>query len=61
MFFGKNKTSLRLSRPHPILVEGCEYQIVDSVRNPTKVSVGVGITKVLLKDKDGREFVVEGN
>jgi hypothetical protein len=42
-------------------VEGCEYQIADSVRNPTKVSVGVGITKVLLKDKDGREFVVEGN
>ena len=61
MFFGKNKTSLRLSRPHPILVEGCEYQIVESVRNPTKVSVGVGITKVLLKDKDGHEFVVEGN
>ena len=61
MFFGKNKTSLRLSKPHPILVEGKEYFVVDSVRNPTKVSVGVGISKVLLKDKDGQEFIVEGN
>ena len=61
MFFGKNKTTLRLSRPHPILVEGCEYHVVESVRNPTKVSVGVGITKVFLKDKDGQEFIVEGN
>lgn len=61
MFFGKNKTSLRLSKPHPILVEGCEYHVVESVRNPTKVTVGVGITKVLLRDKDGQEFIVEGN
>ena len=61
MFFGKNKTSLRLSKPHPILVEGCEYNIVDAVRNPTKVTVGVGITKLFLRDKDGQEFVVEGN
>lgn len=61
MFFGKNKTSLRLSKPHPILVEGCEYHVVESVRNPTKVTVGVGITKVFLRDKDGQEFVVEGN
>jgi hypothetical protein len=61
MFFGKNKTSLRLSKPHPILVEGCEYHVVESVKNPTKVSVGVGITKVFLRDKDGQEFVVEGN
>ena len=61
MFFGKNKTSLRLSKPHPILVEGCEYHVVESVRNPTKVTVGVGITKLLLRDKDGQEFIVEGN
>jgi len=61
MFFGKNKTSLRLSKPHPILVEGYEYHVVESVRNPTKVTVGVGITKLLLRDKDGQEFVVEGN
>jgi hypothetical protein len=61
MFFGKNKTSLRLSKPHPILVEGCEYHVVESVRNPTKVSVGVGISKIFLRDNDGQEFVVEGN
>jgi len=61
MFFGKNKTSLRISKPHPILVEGCEYHVVESVRNPTKVSVGVGISKIFLRDKDGQEFVVEGN
>jgi hypothetical protein len=61
MFFGKNKTSLRLSRPHPILVEGCEYQIVESVRNPKKVEIGIGISKLFLRDKDGAEFVVEGN
>lgn len=61
MFFGKNKTSLRLSRPHPILVEGCEYHIVETVKNPTHVEVGVGISRLFLKDKDGAEFVVEGN
>jgi hypothetical protein len=61
MFLGKNKTSLRLSKPHPILVEGCEYYVVESVKNPTKVTVGNGITKLFLKTKDGTEYVVEGN
>ncbi len=42
-------------------MEGCEYHVVESVRNPTKVSVGVGISKIFLRDNDGQEFVVEGN
>lgn len=61
MFFGKNKTSLKLSKPHPLLVENCEYQVVESVKNPTKINVGIGITKVFLRNNDGDEFLVEGN
>ena len=61
MFFGKNKTSLKLSKPHPELVEGCEYHVVESVTNAKKIKVGVGISKVLLRNKQGEEFIIEGN
>lgn len=61
MFFGKNKTSLKLSKPHSILVENCEYHIVDSVKNPTKINVGIGITKLMLRNDYGDEYIVEGN
>lgn len=61
MFFGKNKTCLKLSRPHSILAENCEYYIVESVKNPTKINVGIGITKLMLRNEYGDEFIVEGN
>ena len=61
MFFGKNKTTLKLKKTHPVLEEGCEYYIVESVDNPKIISVGVGISKVLLKSKTGKEYIVEGN
>jgi hypothetical protein len=57
----KNKTSLKLSKPHPELVEGCEYHVVESVTNAKKIKVGVGISKVLLRNKQGEEFIIEGN
>lgn len=61
MFFGKNKTTLKLKKAHPILEEGCEYYIVESVENPKTISVGVGISKILLKNKSGKEYIIEGN
>lgn len=61
MFFGKNKTTLKLKKSHSILEEGCEYFIVESVYNPKKISIGIGITKLLLRDKNGNEFILEGN
>lgn len=61
MFFGKNKTSLKLSKSHPILKSGVEYTIVENVQNPQKIYIGSGITKILLKSSDGLEYIIEGN
>jgi hypothetical protein len=61
MFFGKNKTSLRLIKEHPELKGDIRYNLVESVSNPHRVSIGVGISKILLKGTDGSEFIIEGN
>jgi hypothetical protein len=61
MFFGKNKTSLKLTKWHPDLPQGCEFIIAESLLNPTKVKIGSGITKLLLRSTDGEEYLIEGN
>lgn len=61
MFFGKNKTSLKLAKQHPELLMGCEYFVVESVANPKKIKIGSGITQLFLKTIDGEEYLVEGN
>ena len=61
MFFGKNKTSLKLIKQHPELLMGCEYYIAESLTNPKKVRIGTGQSRLLLKNMDGEEFIIEGN
>ena len=61
MFFGKNKTSLKLAKQHPELLMGCEYFIAESLNNPKKIKIGSGITQIFLKSMDGEEYLVEGN
>lgn len=61
MFFGKNKTSLRLIKEHPELNGDLRYNLVESVRNPQKINIGVGISKILLRATDGSEYIIEGN
>jgi hypothetical protein len=61
MFFGKNKTSLKLAKQHPELLMGCEYFIVEQVQNPRKVKIGSGISQLFLKSSDGEEYFIEGN
>ena len=61
MFFGKNKTSLKLIKQHPELLMGGEYLIVESVINPKKIKIGSGITQLFLRDINGEEYLVEGN
>jgi hypothetical protein len=61
MFFGKNKTSLRLIKNHPDLKGDIRYNIVENVLNPIRVSIGAGVSKVLLRGTDGSEYIVEGN
>jgi hypothetical protein len=61
MFFGKNKTSLKLTKQHPELLMGCEYFIVEDVKNPKKIKIGSGLTQLFLRDSDGEEYVIEGN
>jgi len=61
MFFGKNKTSLKLSKPFPGLAEGCEYFIVESATNPKKIKIGNGLTQLYLRDSDGESYLIEGN
>ena len=61
MFFGKNKTSLKLAKQHPELLMGCEYFIVEHVQNPRKVKIGSGISQLFLKSSDGEEYLIEGN
>ncbi|NBO23428.1 hypothetical protein EBU94_08855, partial [bacterium] len=61
MFFGKNKTSLKLVKQHPELLMGCEYFVTESVINPKRIKVGSGISQLLLKNADGEEYLLEGN
>ena len=61
MFFGKNKNILKLTKQHPQLLAGCEYFIIESAKNPTKIKVGVGITQLYLRSPDGEEYLLEGN
>jgi hypothetical protein len=61
MFFGKNKTSLKLVKPHTELLQGCEYHIIESANNPTEIKIGSGISKLYLRSPDGEEYLIEGN
>jgi hypothetical protein len=61
MFFGKNKTSLKLIKQHPELLMGGEYLITESLKNPKKIKIGSGLTQLFLKDINGEEYLIEGN
>jgi hypothetical protein len=61
MFFGKNKTSLKLIKNHPDLLMGGTYHIVESASNPRIVKVGTGITQLYLRDEYGESYLLEGN
>jgi len=61
MFFGKNKTSLKLAKQHSELLQGCEYYIVEYLTNPKIIRVGSGLTQLYLRNSDGEEFLIEGN
>jgi len=61
MFFGKNKTTLKLSKAHPELPLGCQYHIIESALHPKKVKVGSGLTQLFLRSSDGEEYLIEGN
>ena len=61
MFFGKNKTSLKLAKQHSELLQGCEYHIVEYLTNPKVIRVGSGLTQLYLRNSDGDEFLIEGN
>jgi hypothetical protein len=61
MFFGKNKTSLKLVKQHPELLLGCDYYVVENAINPKKIKIGLGLTKLYLKNPDGEEYLIEGN
>lgn len=57
MFFGKNKTTLKLAKAHPDLPLGCQYHIIESTLNPKKIKVGSGITQLFLRSSDGEEYL----
>ena len=61
MFFGKNKTSLKLVKQHPELLLGCDYHIIENAVNPKKIKIGSGITQLYLKNEEGEEYLIEGN
>ena len=61
MFFGKNKTSLKLIKALPELDGSDQYTIVENVLNPKKVNIGIGVSKILLRSSKGNEFIIEGN
>ena len=61
MFFGKNKTSLRLIKPQDGLSLGVEYYIVENVSNPSKIKIGTGISRLALINSNGDEYLLEGN
>jgi hypothetical protein len=60
MFFGKNKTSLKLAKQHPELLQGCEYHIVEYLTNPKVIRVGSGLTQLYLRNSDGEEYLIKG-
>lgn len=61
MFFGKNKTSLRLVKAQDGLSLGSDYYIVENVSNPSKIKIGTGISRLALINSNGDEFLLEGN
>jgi hypothetical protein len=61
MFFGKNKTSLKLTKWHPELPQSCEFFIVESLISPKIIKVGSGLTQLFLRNSDGEEYLIEGN
>jgi hypothetical protein len=61
MFFGKNKTSLKLTKQHPEMLNGDEFFIVESVISPKIIKVGSGLTQLFLRNLDGEEYLIEGN
>ena len=61
MFFGKNKTSLRLVKAQDGLSLGADYYIVENVSNPSKIKIGTGISRLALINSNGDEFLLEGN
>jgi hypothetical protein len=61
MFFGKNKTSLRLKKPFSGLALDTDYYIVENVTNPSKLRVGTGISRLALINANGDEYLLEGN
>jgi hypothetical protein len=61
MFFGKNKTSLKLTKQHPEMLSGDEFFIVESVISPKIIKVGSGLTQLFLRNLDGEEYLIEGN
>jgi hypothetical protein len=56
-----NSSSLKLIKSHPDLLLGCDYFIVESVKNPKIVKVGSGISELLIKNTDGEEYLLQGN
>ena len=61
MFFGKNKTSLKLIKPQDGLALGADYYVVESVQNPSRIKVGTGISRLALINANGDEYLLEGN
>jgi hypothetical protein len=61
MFFGKNKNSLKLIKPHPELLVGGIYHIVDPNPSAKKIKMGSGITELYIRSQDGEFFLIEGN
>ncbi|TWW09166.1 hypothetical protein E3A20_17060 [Planctomyces bekefii] len=61
MFFGKNKTSLKLAKQHAELLAGDEFFIVESAISPKIIKVGSGLTQLFLRNLDGEEYLIEGN
>lgn len=61
MFFGKNKTSLKLIKDHPGLLMGATYHITEAANNPKIIKVGSGISQLLLRDEYGETYLLEGN
>jgi hypothetical protein len=61
MFFGKNKSSLKLVKNNPQMLQGAVYHLIESSQNPRHVKIGSGITKIYLRDEQGEEYLVEGN
>jgi hypothetical protein len=61
MFFGKNKTSLKLIKDHPGLLMGATYHIIENANNPKIIKVGSGISELFLRDEYGETYLLEGN